>query len=93
MRKFVTLFACLLMAACAGTPFKWSDARKVQAGMTKKEVTAIMGQPFQVTTQGPGKTRYVWSYGNALGQAKALRIDFDGDRAVETPEIPDEFQD
>jgi hypothetical protein len=59
-RKMLIAAHCaLLLISCAGTPFKWSDARRIEPGMTKPEVTAMMGAPNRVATIPNDATRYV----------------------------------
>lgn len=89
------LAAAVLCVACAGTPFKWADARTIEAGMTKSEVTAKLGAPTRVSTIPNDATRYVWVWVNTLaGSTRTLVVDFDkSGRVIKAPPIPDEFQD
>lgn len=93
-RKALLVLASILLAACAGTPFRWSEARQIRQGMTKSSVIALVGEPTRVSTIPQG-TRYVWVWVNTLaGSTRTLLVDFDMDgKAVTTPRIPDEFQD
>lgn len=93
--KITTLIATLALAACAGTPFKWSEARRIDAGMTKPEVTSLIGTPTRISTIGPENTRYVWVWVNTLaGTTRTLVVDFDkAGRVIKAPPIPEEFQD
>lgn len=84
------LFATIL--GCAGTHFKWSDARQVQAGMTTKEVSALLGAPTSVRSAGETLI-YVWVWINPYGQSKTLTVPFKDGKVVSQPAIPDEFQD
>lgn len=104
MRKKIAVLACILWASfvapiilsgCAGTPFKWADARTIEAGMTKSEVTARLGAPNRVATIPNDVTRYVWVWVNTMaGTTRTLAIDFDkSGRVIKAPPIPDEFQD
>lgn len=61
----------LLLAACAGTNFKWEDTAKIRDGMSEAEVIAILGPPFQRVQTGP-LTVVTWSYATAFGGAKAV---------------------
>ncbi|MFV5212809.1 hypothetical protein ACLIIZ_03660 [Azonexus caeni] len=94
MIRTTLLISCLaLLAACAGTPFKWSEARQIRAGMTTAEVTALVGPPTRVDAQGD-VVRYVWVFVNGLTYStRSLRVDFQNGRATQAPPIPDEFQD
>lgn len=92
------LAATLLIAwlsGCAGTPFKWNDARSIQPGMTKTEVTEKLGAPNRISTTASGGTRYIWVWVNTMsGTSRTLLIDFDkAGKVVKAPPIPDEFQD
>ncbi|WP_043797599.1 outer membrane protein assembly factor BamE domain-containing protein [Azospira oryzae] len=95
MNKVFALLLSLVLAACAGTPFKWNDARRVEAGMTKPEVTGLLGTPNRVSTTPNDSTRYVWVWVNGMsGTTRSLVVDFDRDgRVIKAPRIPDEFQD
>ena len=80
-----------LLAACAGTPFKWDDARKIKAGMSTQEVTAIVGTPNTVKAQGE-ILRYVWVYVNSFEGTRTLVVDFKDGKAIKAPPIPEEFK-
>ncbi len=71
MRFLAVIAAAALVAACAGTNFKWEDAEKVKPGMTEAEVTAILGPPY-MRTQSGGMTILTWSFATAVGGAKAV---------------------
>lgn len=85
----------LLLGGCAGTPFKWADARQIETGMTKPEVTAKLGAPTRVATIQNDATRYVWVWVNTMaGSSRTLVVDFDkAGKVIKAPPIPDEFQD
>lgn len=95
MKLSIAIASAILVAACAGTPFKWADARKVETGMTKQQVTGMLGAPTSVSTIANDGTRYVWVWVNGLTAAnRSLVIDFDSrGRVIKAPPIPDEFQD
>ena len=61
----------LLVAACAGTPFRWEDTAKVQNGMTESEVIAILGKPY-ARSQSGNITILTWSFATGLGSARAV---------------------
>ena len=95
MKKTLMVAAIsVVLTACAGTNFKWADARQIKQGMTKSEVVQLVGKPTSVANVGD-ETIYVWVNVNGLtGKTKTLRINFDkNDRAVTTPTIPPEFID
>lgn len=93
MKKYI-LIACMLLGACAGTPFKWGEARKIEAGMSKHDVTGMVGSPNRISTT-PNGTRYIWVWVNTLaGTTRTLTVDFDqSGKVIKAPPIPDEFQD
>lgn len=82
----------IFAAGCAGTNFKWDDARKVQIGMSKEEVTKIMGRPYLVASADDGTEKWVWSYATGLGSSRTFRVDFRDDKAISVPKIPDSFK-
>lgn len=94
-RKLLSIFCALLLIGCAGTPFKWADARRIEPGMTKSDVTAMMGTPNRVATIPNDATRYVWVWVNTMaGSTRTLVVDFDKTgRVIKAPPIPDEFVD
>ena len=92
MMKLVTaITTTALLTACAGTPFKWDDARKIRAGMSTQEVTAIVGTPNAVKAQGE-ILRYVWVYVSSFEGTRTLVVDFKDGKAIKAPPIPDEFK-
>jgi outer membrane protein assembly factor BamE (lipoprotein component of BamABCDE complex) len=91
MKNIIVGAVLLLIVACAGTPFKWDDARRVQIGMTQAEVKGILGKPYSVATQN-GNVIYVWSHANAFGGHRVLRIDFRGGVVIAAPEIPEDWK-
>jgi len=95
MKNLFVIVLCVLLSACAGTAFKWSDARRVQAGQSKQEVTQMLGKPTRVSTLPDNNVRYVWVWVNTFaGSTRSLVIDFDQDgKVIKAPPIPEEFQD
>jgi hypothetical protein len=89
-KLLVPLIALLLFAGCVGTPFRWETARKIQVGMTKAEVTTLMGNPAIMTTAGESEI-WTWSYGTGLGTGAAFKIVIKGDKVTEVPKIPGQF--
>ena len=94
MKKLSPLIiSALLMTACAGTPFKWSESRQIKQGMTTAEVIQLIGKPTRVTAAGD-QLIYVWVSTNTFsGQMKTLRVDFKDGKAIDAPPIPAEFTD
>ena len=79
----------LLAFGCAGTNFSYSDARQIKAGMTTDQVIAVMKGKPNVTEVHGSETHFVWAYGNLAGQAKQLRVRFDGGgRVIAAPVLP-----
>lgn len=80
-----------MLAGCAGTNFEWSNARQLKTGMTQAEVTALMGRPYLVKSEGAGRVKWVWSWAAGFGGHKAMSVAFQDGALVEVPEIPAEF--
>lgn len=85
------IFLTIYLAACAGTPFEWDQARQIKAGMTIKEVTKLIGTPTNVKSQDDG-LRYVWTYVNSFSGIRTLVVDFKDGKVIKAPPIPDEFK-
>lgn len=68
--------AVVMVAACAGTPFKWEDTQKVQPGMTEAEVIAILGNPYSKSMINGNMTVLTWSFATAFGGARAASYRF-----------------
>lgn len=79
-----------LIAACAGTPFEWTSARKIKDGMTTNEVTALVGPPNNVRAQGD-TIRYAWVYVDAFQGSRTLVVEFKDGKVMKAPPIPDNF--
>jgi hypothetical protein len=86
------LLAVSLLSACAGTQFKWSDARKINAGMASEEVIQIMGQPNGIYSR-EGKLIYSWYSASLINGNKAIRIEFKDNKVTEAPAVPSSFKD
>jgi outer membrane protein assembly factor BamE (lipoprotein component of BamABCDE complex) len=95
-KKILTLLATLALAAgCAGTGFKWDQARKVKEGMTEKELTAVMGSPYQVRVDATGQQLWQWVYVDLYGVAggtRTLNITMKDGVVLKTPVIPEAFK-
>jgi hypothetical protein len=85
--RILLVLASLLFAACVGTPFKWDTARQIKTGMSKGEVTAIMGKPYTISSGSDGNEIWAWNYGTALGTGGAYQIVIKGDKVIEVPVI------
>jgi outer membrane protein assembly factor BamE (lipoprotein component of BamABCDE complex) len=92
MKKAI-LLACsvvVVLAACAGTAFNWSQARSVTVDMTEKQLTDAMGKPYLVTTRGDQEI-WVYSYASGLGVAKSVSYILQDGKVIGIPKIPDSF--
>jgi hypothetical protein len=92
MKKLTITLFCLLLMACAGTAFKWDDARRLQVGMTTSEVESLIGKPNQISVSGD-VVRYVWVWVNLYTGTRTLRVDFKDDKVIAVPPIPTTFKD
>lgn len=89
-RLIIAVFIAL--AGCAGTPINWDEARKLKAGMTETEVTAIMGPPMMVRSQAGGMV-WVWSHVNGLtASSNVVSVVLRDGKVVEAPVIPSSFK-
>lgn len=91
MKSAAALLLAIGLTACAGTAFKWDNARQIKAGMTEQEVEAIMGAPYLVRSQNGGVT-WVWSYADAFAGAKSVSVVFVNGKVAEPPPIPTSFR-
>ena len=71
MKCIGTLSAVILLASCAGTPFKWEDVDKIKNGMSEAELVSILGKPYSRTQTG-NTVILTWSSATAFGGAKAV---------------------
>lgn len=75
-----------LIAGCASTkPFAWDNVRKLQVGMTKKEVTQIMGKPYLISSGSEDSEIWEWSFGR---QGRTYHIVLKEGKVSEVPPIP-----
>ena len=91
MKKLLAILFALTLTACAGSgSIKWDDARQIKIGMTEKEVTKLMGSPYQI--QGAGeRDRWVWVNVAAFGGVEKMTAEFKDGLVVEVPRVPDSF--
>jgi hypothetical protein len=54
--------AFLIGCATAGTHFELRDVDRLRPGMSEHEVVAILGRPYQVTTDAGGIDTLTWSW-------------------------------
>lgn len=83
--------ALALLIGCAGSSFKFDDARRVEVGMTESQLTQLMGKPYSVTSRGDTQI-WVWVHYNGLtgGMNKISFIMKDG-KVYSVPTIPKSF--
>lgn len=55
----------LLLAGCAGTPFRWQDVDRVHDGMSEPQVVAILGPPDSRSQVG-NRLALVWVHVNPI---------------------------
>lgn len=91
MKTIAAALFALVLAACAGTPFKWDNARQLREGMSEQEVTELMGRPYMVTANANGNV-WIWSHSTAFGGAQSLSVIFKDGKAVKVPAVPESFK-
>lgn len=91
MKRLIALLLTAFLLGCAGTPFQWNDARKIEVGMTTEEVTKLVGTPNNVRAQGD-ILRYVWVYVSSFEGTRTLVVDFKDNHVITAPPIPDSFK-
>lgn len=92
MRLKALLISLVLLAGCAGTNFSYDQARKVQVGMSEREVVSIMGKPYSVISRPDGQV-WVWSYANGMsGRSRAVSFILKDGVVVKIPSIPESFK-
>ena len=85
------VLAVLLFAGCVGTPFKWSDARRIEVGMTTEQVTQILGKPLSMSSQGQNEV-WAWNYGTGLGTGGYFAVVIKDGKVIEVPKIPEKLK-
>ena len=95
MKKLLAILAVSMLTACAGSgSIKWDDARQLKVGMTEKEVSEVMGKPYQApVVRNDGTYRWVWVDVNLMrgGGAQTMTADFKDGVVVNVPIIPGSF--
>lgn len=95
-RILIIGLAIYLLAGCAsaGRNFSFSEARKIQAGMSEQDVIRLLGPPSMVTTKGDTQV-WVWSYATAGAlsvRSKSVSAVFQNGAVREAPNIPSSFE-
>lgn len=95
MKRLFALLVLVFLTACAGSgSIEWDDARQLKVGMTEKEVTKLMGRPYQAQVIGSdGSYRWVWVNVNLMRSSGAEKMTamFKDGVVVEVPVIPASF--
>lgn len=89
--SILALLFLLMLCACAGTPFKWDQARQIKKGMTTSEVTTLVGMPNSVHANNDSLI-YVWIYVNSFTGTRTLTVTFRDGKVINAPTIPEEFK-
>ncbi|HFC8542723.1 TPA: outer membrane protein assembly factor BamE [Neisseria weaveri] len=92
MNKLAAILLISFLTACAGTNFKWDNARQIKQGMTEQEVVNLLGTPTMTTSRSDGLV-YVWSHANGMtGSVKSVSVVFQDGKVVSVPNIPANYR-
>lgn len=83
------------LCACAGTAFKWEQARQIKDGMSVQELSAIMGQPYQVRVDADGQQLLQWVHVDLYGVSggtRTLNVPIKDGKVIKAPVIPESFR-
>jgi outer membrane protein assembly factor BamE (lipoprotein component of BamABCDE complex) len=73
---------------CSGTPFNWQDVQQIKQGMTTRQVTDILGQPYSTTSAG-NRVTDTWVEVNGLTmKSKSVEITFVNGKVYKVPVVP-----
>lgn len=91
------LVLCFAIGGCsAGQNFEWNNVRKLKPGMSKSEVTALLGRPDVVRTvpmpDGGHKEIWAWVYVNLFTGNKSVSVGFVDEKLFDIPMVPTEFK-
>lgn len=89
MRRRTAVFAALLLLSltgCAGTSFEWDNARQVKIGTTEAELTALLGKPYLVKTQGDAQV-WVWSYASGISGTRVVSFSLKDGKVTAVPNL------
>lgn len=90
MRFGLIIAASVLLAACAGTPFTFDEARQVKVGMTEQQVMDLMGRPYSVVSKGDSQM-WIWSHASAFGGSQVVSFELKDGKVITVPHIPGAF--
>ncbi len=92
MKKTLCMLALsAAISGCAGTSFKWDQARQVKEGMTEAEVTQLMGAPYLVKSGQDGMV-WVWSHADAFAGSRSVSVVIKDGKVTKAPVIPESFK-
>jgi hypothetical protein len=89
--KIIIVVALALLIGCAGSSFKFENARQVTVGMTEAQLIDRMGDPYKKI----GKKDYeiwIWSHANGLsGKSQSVSFIMKDGKVSGLPTIPKSF--
>lgn len=93
--KYLFIASIIAISGCAGSPFKWDQARLIKEGMSEKELSEIMGSPYQVRVDATGQQLWQWVqvdlYG-VSGGTRTLNVPIKDGKVLQAPVIPESFK-
>lgn len=66
--------------------------RQIQKGMTKAEITKLVGKPYQVSALGDGVERWMWFQMDRNFGHTSFTVSFQDGIAVGVPEVPEDIR-
>lgn len=90
MKKSLIILLSITLAACAGVPFSWDNARQIKVGMTSSEVRNLMGKPYLISGTNDNKERWNWTFVTGFGSMRTFNIFIKDGKVVDVPSIPDD---
>jgi hypothetical protein len=89
--KIIVAAVCVFFAGCAGSSFKFDDARRVEVGMTEAQLIDRMGDPYKKIGQKDHEV-WIWSHANALsGNSQSVSFIMKDGKVIGLPTIPKSF--
>ncbi len=95
IKIYTLLFFAMLIQGCAGSAYKWDQARQIREGMSHQELAAIMGSPYQVRVNEDGQQLWQWVYVDLYGLSggtRTLNVAVKDGKVFKAPAIPDSFK-
>jgi len=90
-KHLIAITMATMLAACAGTPINWDQARQVKPGMSTAQTIALMGKPYSIKSTSAGEV-WVWVFVDAGFGTKTYSIEVANDVVTKTPPIPTSFK-